>query len=111
MHIPDATFAAIPQGLETTPLSGRYYAQLVHQVNSTSLSGTVTTEPTSEVYSRIVQTRSTDTYIAHAPVGSLSGDSVWRVQKIDTDGSRLWADGGLFSQAASGELSGLTYAF
>lgn len=65
----------------------------------------------SEEYSRIVQTWGTDTYIAHAPVGSLSADAVWRVQKIDTNGSKQWAGGALFTQSCSADLSGLTFAY
>ena len=65
----------------------------------------------SETYSRIVQTFGTDVYIAHAPIGSLSGDAVWRVQKIESSGSRLWAGGGEFTQSCSADLSGLTFAY
>lgn len=65
----------------------------------------------SEIYSRIVQTFGTDTYIAHAPIGSLSSDAVWRVQKIDVDGSRQWADSASFTQSCSADLSGLVYTY
>jgi prophage DNA circulation protein len=62
-------------------------------------------------YSRIVQTFGTDTYIAIAPIDTLSSDSLWQVQKIDSNGSRLWADSGAFTQPCSADLSGLTFAY
>ena len=62
-------------------------------------------------YSRVIQKRSTDTYIAHAPIGTPLSASNWRVQKIDVDGNRQWADSGQFTQTASGELSGLMYNY
>ena len=65
-----------------------------------------------QTYSRIIQSDiSGNTYIAHAEIGSLSGDSAWRVQKIDSNGNRLWADNGNFTQAANIALSGLTFAY
>jgi len=64
-----------------------------------------------DAYSRVVQSRGTDQYIALAPVGSSVNSDVWQVQKIDTDGARQWADSAAFTQAASGELSGLSFAY
>jgi len=62
-------------------------------------------------YSRVIQSRGSDTYIAHAPPGTLAATSGWRVQKLDTDGSKSWADTALFTQPADIELSGLVYAY
>jgi len=64
-----------------------------------------------DAYSRVVQSRGTDQYIALAPVGSSVNSDVWQVQKIDSDGARQWADSAAFTQAASGELSGLSFAY
>jgi hypothetical protein len=62
-------------------------------------------------YSRIIQKDANgNTYIAHAEIGSLSGDPVWRAQKIDAAGSRMWADDAAFTQIAD-VLSGLSYNF
>ena len=62
-------------------------------------------------YSRIIQKDvNGNTYIAHAEIGSLSGDPVWRAQKIDAAGSRMWADNANFTQTAN-VLSGLSYNF
>ena len=64
-----------------------------------------------QTYSRIVQTDAFgNTYIAHAEPGSLSGDPDWRAQRIDSTGSRMWADNANFSQIAV-ELSGLSYTY
>ena len=64
------------------------------------------------ISSRIIETYGTDTYIALAPAGSETSASVWQVQKIDTDGSRQWADGDTnFDNAASSDLSGLTFSY
>ena len=62
-------------------------------------------------YSRIIQERGTDTYIAHAPPGTSTSSSSWRVQKITTEGNRLWADNAKFTQPANIELSGLSYSY
>jgi len=62
-------------------------------------------------YSRIIQSRASDTYIAHAAPGTLAATSGWRVQKIDTNGSKSWADTALFTQPANIELSGLVFAY
>lgn len=65
----------------------------------------------SDTYSRIVEVLGTDTYIAHAQIGSLSTDSVWRVQKLDTNGSRMWANSGLFTSSAASPMSALTFSY
>jgi len=62
-------------------------------------------------YSRMVETIGTDTYIAHAVPGSLSGEAVWRVQLIDSTGSRQWADGDTEFDNTATSLSGLTYSY
>lgn len=64
-----------------------------------------------DTYSRIIQTRGTDIYLAHAPIGTSDSTSGWRVQKVDNDGSRSWYDSGQFSAPANIELSGLSYAY
>lgn len=61
-------------------------------------------------YSRIIQTIGTDTYIAQAPRGSTQSASVWRVQKIDANGSRSWAGTGTFNQPAN-SVETLTYNY
>ena len=62
-------------------------------------------------YSRIVQERSTDIYIAQAPRGTSDATSGWRCQKLDEYGSRSWVDTGNFSQPANIELSSLVYSY
>jgi hypothetical protein len=63
------------------------------------------------LYSRIIQTDGDgNTYIAHATPGSLSGDQVWRAQKITPGGDRLWADDGAFNQFPT-DLTSLTYTY
>lgn len=62
-------------------------------------------------YSRLVEVFGTDTYIAQAVPGTVVTDALWRVQKIDTNGTKTWADGGAFSQVVSGDLSGLTFSY
>jgi len=61
-------------------------------------------------YSREVQIDGTDTYIAHAVTGTALAAAKWRAQKIDADGTRLFADGGAFSQVGT-DLTALTYAY
>ena len=62
-------------------------------------------------YSRIIQERSTDIYIGHAPIGTSEATSGWRIQKLDLYGSRSWADTGQFIQPANIELSALVYSY
>ena len=54
--------------------------------------GTLIRKTTSNLAVRIY-TDGTDTYVAEATPGALTGNSVWRVQKIDTNGNVTWADG------------------
>ena len=62
-------------------------------------------------YSRIIQDRGDDVYFAHAPIGTSTSTSGWRVYKLDKDGSRSWASSGSFVNPANIELSGLTYNY
>ena len=62
-------------------------------------------------YSRIIQSDlSGNTYIAHAENGTLASDPGWRAQKLDVNGSRSWANSGLFASVAT-DLSGLIYSY
>ena len=62
-------------------------------------------------YMRVVEIDGTDTYIAHAIAGSALSGAVWRVQKVDSDGSRTWADGNTsFDNVATAPLSGLDFS-
>lgn len=81
------------------------------KVHDTELLAMITELVIPETYSRIVQTMGTDEYIAYAAPGSLSGDSVWRAQKIDSNGSKMWADGNTNFDNSASALSGLTYTY
>lgn len=65
-----------------------------------------------ETYSRIIQQDvSGNTYIMHSEPGNTSGESTWRIQKIDGNGSKQWPNSdNTFSYAASAYLS-LSYAY
>lgn len=109
-QIPSGIYSSIVQGADALTSSdekNEKFAHLVYDVNSvastTMLSSTTLVNDT---YSRIIKTVSGNTYIMHAPPGSLSGNAVWRMQKIDAEGSRFWADGNInFDNAASGYLT------
>lgn len=63
-----------------------------------------------ESYSQEIQTDGTYTYIAYAVPGTALATAKWRAERItDATGSRIFADGGEFSQVAT-DLSALTYA-
>jgi hypothetical protein len=62
-------------------------------------------------YSRVIQERADDVYFAHAEPGTSAATPAWRVQKVDIDGSRSWADNANFSQLANIELSALAYTY
>lgn len=62
-------------------------------------------------YSRVVQEVGTDVYVAHARPGSSVANAVWRIQKVDADGSKSWVDGASFSQCATGDFSLLSYSY
>ena len=102
IQVPDAFAPA--EGSDTPAISAQKFAELVHIVNPTEIAGCGTV-----IYSKVIQSRSTDVYIAAAPVGSTLAAAAWQVQKIDTNGSITWADSGLYTQVASGELSGLIF--
>lgn len=61
------------------------------------------------LYSRLVQKSGDDTYIMQAPPGSLTSDPVWRIQKIDVNGSRYWADGNTNFDNVADDYATLTY--
>ena len=114
IHVPSGDFVDIIQGSNSEPSEQRNYAQLVYQVNSTELSGSVSnTENVTDTYSRFVDpSDDPNLYIAHAPEGSELSAAVWRIQKIDENGSRQWADGNTnFDNVATPPLSGLTYSY
>lgn len=108
VQITSADFNSIPQGPNaTSDVTTERFAQVVYDVagvaTNTILSGSLLA---SNEYSRIIKSNGDDVYIMHAPPGSLSGNPVWRMQKIDVDGSRFWADGNTnFDNAASGYLT------
>ena len=88
---------------EVTATSGQLFVHdqdVVDAINNISLS--------EDNYSSVIQERSTDTYIAEAPIGTTYATSGWRVQKIDSSGTTTWSDSANFSLPANGELSGLT---
>lgn len=61
-------------------------------------------------YARKVTVDGTDTYIAWALPGTLQAAAEWRACKIDTDGTRTWADGnGDFDNVAT-DLTALSYS-
>jgi hypothetical protein len=63
-----------------------------------------------EGYTRENQSDATYEYIAHALPGTALATAKWRAQRITTaTGTRLFADGGAFTQVAT-DLSALTYA-
>lgn len=63
-----------------------------------------------EGYSRENQSDATYEYIAHAVPGTALATAKWRAQRITiATGSRIFADGGNFSQVAT-DLTALTYA-
>lgn len=126
MQVPDAT--TITEGTDAIALKDQRFAQLVYMVNSsggstdlTSVTDAVTAQTTTLMtalqemiiesqYSRVVQTVGTDTYVGHAQRGSALASSVWRVQKIDSTGSRTWAGSGAFNQVAT-VMANLTFAY
>lgn len=129
MQIPDAT--TITEGTDGIALKDQRFAQLVYMVNSSGgPGGTTDLTPVTEAvtaqtntlmtalqemiidaqYSRVVQTVGTDTYVGQAVRGSTLASAVWRVQKIDSTGSRTWAGSGAFNQVAT-TMSGLTFAY
>lgn len=113
-QITSGDFANIIQGADAATeadVKNEHFAQIVYDVagatagsaTNTILSGSLLA---SNEYSRIIKSNGDDVYIMHAPPGSLSGNPVWRMQKIDVDGSRFWADGNTnFDNAASGYLT------
>jgi len=63
-----------------------------------------------EGYSRENQSDATYEYIGHAVSGTALSAAKWRAQRITiATGSRVFADGGAFSQVAT-DLTALTYA-
>lgn len=63
-------------------------------------------------YARNVVTVGTDTYYAYAEAGSSDSAAVWRAFKVDTNGTKTWADGDTnFDNVGTiTGLSGLTYS-
>lgn len=79
----------------------------IHELNG--LSGNILNS--NDTYSRIVASSGAYIYVMHAVPPALSGHPVWRVQRVDSDGSRMWADGdSSFDNIASGYLD-LTYSY
>ncbi len=124
----------VTEGDDTVGLRDQKFAQLVYTVNgggggggggavdfapvvtaissqtAALIAGGLRELQIAEAYSRIIATSGTDTYIAVAPPGSSQSASVWRVCKIDGNGSRSWASSGAFNQSAT-DLPALTYAY
>jgi len=61
-------------------------------------------------YARQIMVSGTDTYIAIAVAGSATSAAVWRAYKVDSDGSKTWADGDTNFDNVATSLSGLTYS-
>lgn len=66
----------------------------------------------SDEYARNVVTVGTDTYFAYAVAGTPAVSAEWRAFKVDTNGTKTWADGDtLFDNVGTiTGLSGLTYS-
>ena len=138
MQVPENVLSGMIEGDESKPLIEQRFARLVYSVNPTqiSISGAqisidkVGLKASSEVgvtsgginaflvnpqtsdeklYSTIIQSRSTDIYIAEAPIGTTYTTSGWRVQKIDENGNATWYNNAAFSAPGNIELSGLVY--
>lgn len=62
-------------------------------------------------YSRKITVDGTDTYIAHAVNGTLEADAKWRCQKIDSAGTRTWADGNTDFDNIATDLTALSYSY
>lgn len=110
MQVPCAIITGIVEGINSPTQEGEKLEKFAHLVyDIAGLSGNTILNETiyvRDTYSRIIKTSGDNTYIMYAPPGSLSGDPVWRMQLIDSDGSRLWADGNnYFDNSASAYLT------
>lgn len=110
MQVPCGVITGIVEGIDSPTEAGQKLEKFAHLVYDVAgLSGNVILNQTllvKDTYSRIIKTSGDNTYIMYAPPNSLSGDPVWRMQLIDADGSRLWADGNInFDNAASAYLT------
>lgn len=92
---------AITNDIDNTPVVNALDTQ------TNALSPGLTELYIENTYSRVIQTDGTDTYIGQAERGHQLTDLVWRVQKIDVNGSRSWAGTGIFDQPAD-NMAGLT---
>jgi len=61
-------------------------------------------------YARKVTVDGTDTYIGHAVPGTAQATAAWRCQKIDTNGTRTWADGDTLFDNVATDLTALSYS-
>jgi len=59
--------------------------------------------------SKIISANGGFTYIADAIPGSLSGSSVWRIKRIDANGTTTWADGNANFDNAATDFAALTF--
>jgi hypothetical protein len=138
MQVPWEAISGMVEGDDSKPLIEQRFARLVYSVNPTQLSisgaqisidkvGLKTsdevgvtsgginayivnsTDDNEIIFSTIIQSLNSDTYIAEAPVGTSYATSGWRVQKIDTNGSASWYDNAKYSAPANIDLSTLTY--
>jgi len=60
-------------------------------------------------YKREVQIDGTDTYIAWALPGTALSAASWRACKVDTNGTRTWADADTDFDNVATDLTALTY--
>ena len=96
MQVPDALVVA--EGTDSVALSAQRFAQYVYAVDSGSAESAIQT-----AYSKFVAASAGYTYTMYAAPGSLSGDPVWRINRTDVSGSRMWPSGDAsFSYPASG---------
>jgi hypothetical protein len=106
MHLPSGDWDAIVQGNDSQDQGQRKYARVVYDVNQAD-TVTYTEQLTIPIqYTRIVKENGSYVYTMFAQPGTASGDVGWQVQRIDSEGSRLWANGlNTFVHAASAYLS------
>lgn len=103
------TGTSIPEG--NAPLSSARFAQLVHIVGNSSSTGTSANPTTiaSKDYTLLKEVSGNFTYIMKADPGSLNGDAVWQIKRIEEVGNQLnikYADGdSAFDNIASNYLS------
>jgi len=100
MQLPDNI--TITEGTDAIPLESQKFANLVYVINDELA--------VANTYSKLVVSSSGYTFTMYASAGSLSGDNNWRIQREDSVGTRMWADGNTNFDNIASNFSHITYS-